>query len=144
MKDRSPLLCQIEQATGRRDDDVQSPADLVDLGLLTDTAEDRGGLEAHVAAVGPHALADLRREFARRHEDQRSYAPRPGRPGLVDAVQQRQRESCCLAGTGLGAGEDVRAGQDERDGLLLDRRGFAVTVFLDRTQQFGSEAEFAK
>jgi hypothetical protein len=60
----------------------------------------------------------------------------------VQALQQRQGETGRLAGSRLGAGEQVATFQDERNGLLLDWRCLAVTLFLDSTKQFGPEAEF--
>ena len=43
----------------------------------------------------------------------------------AEALEDRQRERGGLAGAGLGGGENVAAGEDERDGLVLD--GVGVT-----------------
>ena len=50
---------------------------------------------------------------------------RAGRRGAscVQALEHRQHEGGRLAGAGLGAGEQVAAGEDERDGLRLDGVG---------------------
>ena len=96
-----------------------------------------------MGAVGPDALLDLERELAGRGEDEgadrrtrrrrggraaRAGAARrrrlpAGRPRRVEALEDRQDERGGLAGAGLGAGEDVAAGEDERDRLALDGVG---------------------
>jgi hypothetical protein len=72
----------VEQAARRGDDDVDAAAQVVDLRIDVDAAEDQRRLELRqVAAVGAHRGLDLRRQLARRHEHQRPNAPPPlGRP----------------------------------------------------------------
>jgi len=60
------------------------------------------------------------------------------------ALQERQREGRGLAGTGLGAAHDVLAGHDQRNGFLLDRRRFGVTLFGNGAENFGRKAELVK
>jgi hypothetical protein len=65
------------------------------------------------------------------------------RRGVLDeqALQQRQGESGGLAGASLRAGEQVAAGQRGRNGGGLDRGGFGVALFGERTQQRGRKPE---
>ena len=56
-------------------------------------------------------------------------------------VQNRQSETCRLAGAGLGADDDVVTIQDNRDGLCLYRRGLGVTGIGDSADELGSQAE---
>ncbi|MNC86475.1 hypothetical protein D3C83_21420 [compost metagenome] len=65
------LLHVIEQASGRRDDDIDAAPELVGLRVEADAAEDDRGAQLEEAAVGAHAVLHLRRELAGRHEDQR-------------------------------------------------------------------------
>ena len=59
----------------------------------------------------------------------------------TQALQQRQAERGGLAGAGLRAGQQVVAGQGQRNGLGLDRGGGGVTLFCERTQQEGRKPE---
>ena len=68
------LLHEVEQATGRRDEDVRLAAERLLLPALTDAAVDDGVRQAEVLAVRPRALGDLRGELARRREDERADA----------------------------------------------------------------------
>ncbi len=60
---------------------------------------------------------------------------------LREPMQDRQHEAGGLAGAGLRAGEQVAAGEDQRNRLLLDGRGFGVTEFGDRSNEFVGQAE---
>ncbi len=66
---RVALLDEVDQASGRRDHDVHPVAERGGLGVLPDAAEDHRMAEMEEAAVAGEALADLRRELARRGED---------------------------------------------------------------------------
>jgi len=52
-------------------------------------------------------------------------------------MQQREGEAGGLAGARLGGAEKIAAGEDEGNGLRLDRGGFRVTLLRDGAQQFG-------
>ena len=54
-----PLADVVEQAPGRRDDDLGAGAELRELAADADAAVDRGGADRPVLAVGPDALLDL-------------------------------------------------------------------------------------
>jgi hypothetical protein len=59
-------------------------------------------------------------------------------------LQQRQREAGGLAGAGLGAGEHIAAGENDRDGLRLYGCGLAVALIVDSAGEFGRQAEKGK
>ena len=63
------------------------------------------------------------------------------RLGVGQPLEDRQDERRGLAGAGLGAGEDVAAGQDERDRLALDRRGLRVALVGHGTKELGRQPE---
>ena len=98
-----------------------------------------------MAAIGVEAVEDLARQFAGRREHQHA-AGLGLRPDAVfqNAVQDRQRKGCGLAGAGLGDADDVTAGHCERDGLGLDGRGRVVIFFLERTRNGFGKAEILK
>ena len=75
-------------------------------------------------------------------EDEGADGARAGRAGGgVEALEHRQHEGGRLAGAGLGAGEQVAAGEDERDGLGLDGRGLGVALVRDGAEELGREPE---
>ena len=135
------LLRMIEEPARRRDDDVDAAPQLVDLRVDADAAVDHGGLQRQVLAVSPDAFADLRRELARRRQDQSPYAASRGRRVLRQALQQRQCESGGLAGARLCAGHDVASFEHDGDDSGLDRSGLRVALFGNGTQQRGLEAQ---
>ena len=112
----------VEQAAGGGDDDLGAAAQGADLGVEADAAVD-GDRRIGASAVGADALLDLERELAGRGEDQRADAAAAVAAAGVQALDHRQHEGGRLAGAGLGAGEEVAAGEDERDGLGLDGVG---------------------
>jgi len=115
---------------------VHAATQLLDLRLHADATEQGGHIELQVAAVGLEAVGDLHRQLAGRHQHQRARLARAGRRGqLGQPVQHRQRERGGLAGAGLGTAEHVVAGQDQRDGVGLDRRRGGVVVVGERAQQ---------
>jgi hypothetical protein len=59
-------------------------------------------------------------------------------------VEQRQRESGRLAGTGLGCTEQVAALEDRGDRLSLDRRRRRVTFGCERLEKLLGEPEVGK
>ena len=57
------------------------------------------------------------------------------------ALQHRQDEAGGLAGAGLGAAQQVAAGEHGGNGLRLDRGGGGVARFVNGTQQGLGQAE---
>jgi hypothetical protein len=127
----------VKEASGRRHDDLRPEAQRPDLRFEADAAVDGGAPDGPTRAVGAHALLHLEREFAGRGQDegtdrQTGGAPRAvvagrcmtrRRTGGMEDVQHRQDERRGLAGARLSPGEEVAAGEYERDRGGLDRRG---------------------
>ena len=89
-----------------------------------------------VAAVGLEAVVDLPGELARRGEDEDAAVFRPGRTAVAEQpLDDRQREGGRLAGAGLGAAEEVAAGEDVRNRLPLNRRRLGVALVRERLEQ---------
>ena len=126
---------------GGRDHDLRTGAQRADLRVEPDAAVDGGRADGVLGAVGPDALLDLERELAGRGEDQRADDARAGGPRRVEALEHRQHEGGRLAGAGLGAGEHVATGEDERDRLGLDGGGFRVALVGDGAEELGRQPE---
>jgi hypothetical protein len=139
------LLDVIEEATGRRDDDVHAAAQLLGLRAEAHPAVDHGRAQLHVPAVSAHALLDLRGELARGHEDEAPYRMARGRMAGVgfrrEPLQHRQREAGGLAGAGLRRAEQIAARENDGNGLRLDGGGLGVALLGDGAEQLGRESE---
>jgi hypothetical protein len=108
-----------------------------------------------MCAVRPEALLDLEGELAGWRQDEdadrrsRSVAMariRGGRGGadsvaVVEPLEDRQDECSRLAGAGLGASEEVAAGQNEWDRLCLDGGGLGIALVRDSAEKLGREPE---
>ena len=138
-------LDEIEQAAGGRHQDFDALHDRADLAAHRHAADRQRRGQADVAAIGVEAVEDLAGQFAGRREHQHAagLGLRPD-PVFQNAVQDRQREGRGLAGAGLGDADDVAAGDGERDGLGLDRRGRVVIFFLECTRNGFGKAEILK
>ena len=129
---RTALRHQIEQAAGRRHDDVRVAAQRLHLRSLADAAEYDRALRGNVDAVVGEVVRDLGRQLARRREHQRARSPALPARLARQAVEDRQSEGGGLAGSGLRAPENVAPGQEVRDRLRLNRRGPLVPGGRDR------------
>ena len=93
-------------------------------------------------------LSYLQCELARRSEDQHPHRLAPAavasRVGLVETLEDGQHESGRLAGAGLGAGQQVTSGEDERDRLGLNRGRLDVAGVRDSAEQFGRQPELSE
>ena len=117
-----PLVDQIYEPARSRDHDVDAAAQLADLALLRDAAEDHDAAQPGTAAVGRDALGDLRGELARRSQDQRANALRLAvGSARAQVLQHRQHERGGLAGAGARTTDDVAALQGRRNRFALDR-----------------------
>jgi len=132
----------VEQPAGRRDDDVHAARERGDLRTDIHSAEQHRVTERQMRAVRGDAVRDLRRELARRRQNQRADAPLAGRRRRARKPREdRQRERGRLAGAGLSACEEITAFEHVRNrGRLNGRRG-AVAAFGDGTNQPGRKAE---
>ncbi len=135
----------VEQPAGGRDDDFAAFLEFGDLRAHVDAAVNADRAQREVLAVGLDRFLDLHRQFARRREDQGAHrmARRRGRAvGMArQLVQQRQGEARRLAGAGLGAAHDVASGEDDGNGLGLDRGGFGVAGIMHGPEDFGRQPE---
>ena len=133
-------LEQIEQAARRGDQHVDAAVELALLVGEAFAADQQRHGQLVVLAVELEALGDLGRQLARRLEDQRARHARPGAAGGQD-VDHRQGEARRLAGAGLGAAEHVAPGEDDRDGLLLDRCRCCITRVDNGAQDVGTQTK---
>ena len=139
------LAHQVEQAARRGDQDVDAARQRLHLLALADAAEDHGVAELEKVAVGGEAVADLRGQLARRGQHQDAAGLRPGRADVVrQALQDRQRERRRLAGAGLGAAQQVAAGEEMGNRLGLDRRRRGVVLGADGALDRRAQAEIGK
>ncbi len=135
----------VEQPARRGDDDLAAFLQFGDLRPHVHAAVDADRAQREVLAVGLDRFLDLHRQFACRREDQRAHRVAGRRGGAVGVagqlVQQRQGEARRLAGAGLRAAHDVVAGQDDGNGLGLDRGGFGVAGIMHGPEDFGRQPE---
>ena len=129
-KQQPPAFGMVEQAAGRGDQYVDAAQQLGVLIVERYSADDQRHVELVVFAVFLEVVGDLRREFARRLEDERARHARP-RAALLQHGQHRQHEGGGLAGAGLRDAQHVAVREHVRDGLFLDRGGGLVTGRLD-------------
>ncbi len=106
-------------------------------------ADDQRLRELVIFAVGVEILGDLRRQLARRLEDQRPRHSRPGATGGKD-VDHRQSEGRGLTGAGLSAAQYVPTRQDNGYGLFLYRRGVFVASIGNGAQHRVAELQVGK
>ena len=144
---RVSLLHVVEKSARRRDHDLGPRANRADLRLEADAAEDRGGGQRSMAAVDAEALLDLEGELAGGRQHQRTDgATAGGRRAVrswcpVQALEDRQHEGRSLAGARLGCGEEIPAGQDDGDRLVLHGGGLGVALVRDGANELGREPE---
>ena len=136
-------LVMVEQAAGRRDQHVDAAGELGVLIVERDAADDQRDVELVVDAVSGKAFLHLRRELARRLEDERARHAGAG-AALLQHGQHRQHEGRRLAGAGLRDAEHVAPGEHVGDGLILDGGGGFVTGRRDGGENFFGQAEMGK
>ena len=131
----------IDHPARRADDDLRPARQLLELHAQALSAVDRQDLEArHEVGVFLEGFGDLDGELARRREHQHLGLVELG----IDARQQRQREGCGLAGTGLGLAQHVLAFEQQRDTGGLDGGRVFVADRTEGTQQRLWQAEVGK
>ena len=133
----------VDQAAGRGDEHVDAAAQGIDLALHADAAVHGRHAQGQVPGVTAQAVVHLQGELARRRQHQRARTARSlaVRRPAGEVLQQGQAEGGGLAGAGLGAGDEVVAGQGERDRLVLDRGGRGVAGVGKGAQQGRAEPE---
>ncbi|TPW10671.1 MAG: hypothetical protein FD127_3632 [Acidimicrobiaceae bacterium] len=114
----------VESASGCGHHHVNAAVESLELSPDRLPAVDGQHPGAHVAAVLVHRLRHLHRELAGGHEDERDRSD----SGIgVDLLEHGQCEGGCLAGAGRGLAEQIATGEEQRDGLALDRRRLLVS-----------------
>ena len=144
------LLGQVDQPSGRTDDDLDALAQGLDLRLVRPAAVDReqphGAAGRRLLEVAGHLDAQL----AGRHHDERLRLARGGRRqrrvAVVlavedDPLEQRDAEAERLAGAGLGLADDVVPVQGDREGQRLDRERVGDADRLERLDRGREHAE---
>ena len=138
-----PRSIMVEQTAGRRDQHVHAAHELAVLVAERDAADDQRDVELVVGAIFGKTLLDLRREFARRLEDESARHAGAG-AALLQHGQHRQHERRRLAGAGLRDAEHVAPGEHVADGLILDGSGSFVTGGRNGGENFFGQAEMRK
>ena len=140
--DLAPLE-HVYQAAGGGDQNVGVLAERGFLKREPLAADEQRLAQAVVGAVGDEVVRDLLSELSRRRQDQAARHARLARAG-AQYVDDRQRVGCGLARAGLGAAQQVDAAQDQRDGLLLNRRRRLVAGPGNGGEQRLAHAEIRK
>jgi len=111
-----PTVDHVVDTTGSTDDDMNTLLQLAH--VLTDVGptDTRMAFDVHVVAESDDDLLDLLSKLTSRCEDE-GLSPF-GRE--VELLEDRDRESCGLSGTGLGLSDDIVALDDGDNGTLLD------------------------
>ncbi|MCY1528762.1 hypothetical protein D9M68_638790 [compost metagenome] len=128
----------VAETAGGGHDDLGALAQGLELRAHGRAAVDGDHVQAgHLLGVGFEGGGDLQCEFAGRCQDQRLRLSF----GRIDARQDRQREGCGLASTGLGLANHVVAGEDHRNRLGLDGGRLFIADCRDGGQNVGMNAE---
>ena len=137
------LAVEVAQAAGGGHQDVHAIFQPLHLGGLAHAAEDDGGAQGQVLAIGLKALLDLEGQLPGGGEDQ---GPDGAALGLMAAklLENGGGEGAGLSGAGLGAAQHVPAGQRGGNGFCLDGRGLLVALVGQGPQDGLVEAEFLK
>ena len=132
-------LDQVGEPTRARDEHVDAAAQRLELRTEADAAVDRGDAELARAAEPLELTADLRRELARRDEDESTRAD--AARALPDACDERDAEGDGLARPGRRAAAQVAAGETVGDGHGLDVERVDETVRVEGADEVGRDAE---
>ena len=137
------LVVEVHQPPRGGHQDVNPLFQGLHLGVLAHPAEDDGVARLQVFAISVKALADLDGQFPGGGEDQSPDGPFGASDGL-QPLQNRCGEGAGLACARLGAAQHVPPGQGGGDGLLLDGRGFFITLLLQGLQDGGVQPQVFK
>jgi hypothetical protein len=135
----------VDQTAGRRDHHIDAARHAFDLRPVFGAAHHNSTGNTHVAAIGPDAFADLNGKLAGRRQNKRAAGFRRGPSARFENVlENRQRESRSLAGTGLGNAQNVAAIHQRGNGARLNGRGFAISFIPEGTKEGLGQAEGRK
>jgi len=135
------LTQEVGESTRTCDEHVDTPVELAALAVVADTTVDRADAQPTRRGERLEFAADLRGEFTRRCEDQRS---RLAFARLVDASEERDTERDRLAGPGRRASADVAAGERVGNGCRLDIEGVDDPALGKGFDQIGGDTEIAE
>ena len=139
------LALMVQQAARRGDEDLDAGPEGLGLGVDVHAAEDGGGAQRDVLAIGADALLYLHGQLAGGREDEGpdGVARGGGRSAGVgrQQLQHGQGEAGGLAGAGLGAAHEVAAFQHQGNGLDLDGGGVFVALLAYGAQELGQQPE---
>ncbi len=140
------LVDEIEQTARRCHQHFDAMGERADLAVDRHAADGkRHGKGAHMAAIGAEAVRNLAGQLSGRGQHQHAAGLLLGPQALgVEVVQDRQRESRGLAGSGLRDADDIAALHGERNGLILDRGRSDVFLFGKGAKDRLNEAEIVK
>ena len=142
---RGALPDEVEEAPGRRHQELHAAPQLLDLGIERDAAEDDSRAEGDVAPVGRGHRCHLHGQLSRGRQDERPHRVAGRRERgvrvVLEALEDGEDEGRGLAGPGLGRAHEVATLEDERDRLDLDGRWGGKALVGHRAQEFGRQAE---
>ena len=138
------LRVQVEQPSGRGDEHIDAAAERIHLGADAHTAEDDGGLDGEAGTVGIKPLCNLGRQFAGGGEDQCTDGARITTGLGSEALEHGEGEGGCLSRARLGNTEEVSAGKQRRNRLVLNRSGSGVALVGQRAQKGLDEPEIGE
>ena len=133
------LFQMIEQASGRRDDDVDSARGFFRLLAVTDAAVHDRYAKIGKASVIAKCGFDLGGEFARRLENETAKIA-----VLGEQRQNRQREGRGFAGAGLRGADQIFAGKNDWECAELNRRRLGKAHRLGAANHFRGKTEIFK
>lgn len=138
-------LQHVNQTTGSGNADLNTAAQVTDLGTLGDTTVDTGVANARgLSELGDFGL-NLNRQFTSGGEDQNDRAVTGGEKGLgVDVHDGRETVTQSLSGTGLGDTDDVATRESHGPTLRLNRGGALKALRLDFGQDILREASLVE
>ena len=139
------LIHQVEQTSRRCDNDIDAAAQVFGLGVLGHATKDNGLAQGQLATITVKFIRNLNGEFTGRRQNKRTWVTIfAAGLNLVEFMQDRQRESCCLACAGLGNSEKVVTVEDVGNGLRLNRRRCHVLAGCQCTEDRLGKAEIRK
>ncbi len=139
-KHQLAALEMIEQAARRRDQHIHAAIELAVLFVERGAADQKRHRELVVLAVFLEILGDLRRQFARRLQNQRARHARLG-PAARQHLDHRQGEGGGLARARLRDADHVAALQHMGNALRLNGGGGGVAAFGHGLQHLGRKAK---
>ena len=133
----------IEQATRRRNKNVDPTIELANLLIHRHTADQQRHIELMINTVFDEALLDLCRQFPRRCQNQRSRHASP-RAARLEAGNHRDHEGGRLAGACLGNTQHIASGDGDGNSLGLDGSRGRISGRCHCGQNLGAETKLSE